>query len=90
LDFICEFHPNSSNGYKWIITAMDYFTRSVEAIPTKKATNKVIIDFIKEKIITRFGVPAKITTNNAQAFRYMEMVSVFIIALYSHSSNHYP
>jgi hypothetical protein len=37
LDFIGKFHPNSSNGYKWIITAIDYFTRWVKAIPTKKA-----------------------------------------------------
>jgi hypothetical protein len=40
LDFIGEFKDNSSNRYRWILTATDYFTRWVEAIPTKKATKK--------------------------------------------------
>jgi hypothetical protein len=42
---------------------------------TKKATNKVVIDFVEEKIITRFGVLAKITINNAQVLRSIELVS---------------
>ena len=46
----------------------DYFTKWVEAIPTKAATEKIVMDFLEDKIITRFGVPAKITTNNAKAF----------------------
>eukprot|EP00253_Pinus_taeda_P034527 PITA_34527 len=40
LDFIGKFHENSSNGYSWILTAMDYFTKWVEAIPAKNATEK--------------------------------------------------
>jgi hypothetical protein len=44
----------------------NYFTGWVEAIPTKKATNKVVIEFLEDKIITRFGVPTKITTDNAK------------------------
>jgi hypothetical protein len=38
LDFIGEFKDNSSNGYRWILTATDYFTRWVESVPTKKST----------------------------------------------------
>ena len=68
LDFIGKFNDNSSNGYTWILTATDYFTKWVEAIPTKAATQKVVMDFLEDKIITRFGVPAKITTNNAKSF----------------------
>ena len=60
LDFIGQFKDNSSNGYTWIITTTDYFTKWVEAIPTKSATDKVVMDFLEDKIITRFGVPAKI------------------------------
>eukprot|EP00253_Pinus_taeda_P002379 PITA_02379 len=75
LDFIGKFHENSSNGYSWILTATDYFTKWVEAIPAKNATEKVIIDFIENNIITRFGVPAKITTNNAKAFSSAEFSS---------------
>jgi hypothetical protein len=68
LDFIGQFKENSSNGYTWILTATYYFTKWVEAIPTKWATDKVVMDFLEDKIITRFSVPTKITTDNAKAF----------------------
>jgi hypothetical protein len=40
----------------------------VEVVPTNKAKKKVVMKFLEEKIITRFSVPAKITTDNAKAF----------------------
>jgi transposase InsO family protein len=92
LDFIGQFKDNSSNGFTWILTATDYFTKWVEAIPTKWATDKVVMDFLEDKIITRFGVPAKITTDNAKAFSSTELSSFcfkYGIVL-SHSSNYYP
>ena len=33
LDFIGEIHPVSSAQHKWILTATDYFTKWIEAIP---------------------------------------------------------
>jgi hypothetical protein len=48
LDFIGEFKDNSSNGYRWILTTIDYFTRWVESIPTKKAIEEVIMNFLEE------------------------------------------
>jgi transposase InsO family protein len=50
------------------------------------------MDFLKERIITRFDVPAKITTDNAKAFSSTELSSFcfkYGIVL-SHSSNYYP
>ena len=91
LDFIGKFKDNSSNGYCWILTTTDYFTKWVEAIPTKKATNKVM-DFLENNIITRFGAPAKITTDNGKAFSSAEFTNFcfdYGIVL-SHSSNYYP
>jgi ribonuclease HI/transposase InsO family protein len=92
LDFIGQFKDNSSNGYTWIITATDYFTKWVEAIPTKSATDKVVMDFLEDRIITRFGVPAKITTDNAKAFSSTELSSFCFKygIILSHSSNYYP
>eukprot|EP00253_Pinus_taeda_P032202 PITA_32202 len=92
LDFIGKFHENSSNGYSWILTATDYFPKWVEAIPAKNATEKVIMGFIENNIITRFCVPTKITTDNAKAFSSSEFSSFcfkYGIVL-SHSSNYYP
>jgi hypothetical protein len=92
LDFIGQFKDNSSNGYTWIITTTDYFTKWVEEIPTKSATDKVVMDFLEDKIITRFGVPAKITTDNAKAFSSTELSSFCFKygIMLSHSSNYYP
>jgi transposase InsO family protein len=92
LDFIGLFKDNSSNGYTWIITATDYFTKWVEAMPTKSATDKVVMDFLEDKIITRFGVPTKITTDNAKAFNSTELSSFYFKygIMLSQSSNYYP
>lgn len=74
LDFIGEIVPNSSGQHKYILTAIDYFTKWVEAIPTQKADENVIIRFIEENILSRFGCPRKIVTDNAAAFRSYNMV----------------
>jgi transposase InsO family protein len=50
------------------------------------------MNFLEERIITRFGVPAKITTDNAKAFSSValnEFCFKYGIVL-SHSSNYYP
>jgi hypothetical protein len=66
LDFIGEFKDNSSNGNPCIFIATDYFTKWVEANPTKKETEEVFINFLSDRIITKFGAPATITTSNAK------------------------
>jgi len=73
------------------LIATDYFTKWVKAIPAKNATEKVIMGFVENNIITRFGVPAKITTDNAKAFnsKFSSFCFKYGIVL-SHSSNYYP
>ena len=92
LDFIGKFKEKSSNGFCWILTVTNYFTKWVEAIPTKSVTEKVVIDFIEERIIIRFGTPLKITTDNAKAFS-SEAVNDLCFKygiILSHSSDYYP
>ena len=50
LDFIGEISPIYSGQHRWILTATDYFTKWVEAIPTRQATNIVIIDSLLSNI----------------------------------------
>jgi hypothetical protein len=91
LNFIGEFHGNSSNGFKWIVIMIYYFTRWMEAIPTMKAAQKVIIDFLEENIITKFGIPTKITADNADVFKYVEL-EIFCFdygIVLAHLSNYY-
>ena len=48
--------------------ATDYFTKWVEAIPLKNVTSKEMVEFVKEHIIYRFGIPQTITTNQGSMF----------------------
>jgi len=50
------------------LVATDYFTKWVEVIPLKKVTSANMIDFVKEHIIHRFGIPQKITTDQGTMF----------------------
>ena len=78
--------------HRWILTAIDFFTKWVEAIPTRNATYKVIMEFIEENILSRFGCPQKIVTNNAKAFKSkaMEAFCEKNGILLKHSTPYYP
>lgn len=76
LDFIGEINPHSSGQDRWILVAIDYFTKWIEAIPTRKADHHVVMGCLIENIFTRFGCPHKLVTNNATAFRAKELVDM--------------
>eukprot|EP00253_Pinus_taeda_P012820 PITA_12820 len=63
LDIIGEINPPSSKQHKYILTATDYFTKWVEAIPLKTANSEAIIEFIDQFIITRVTHKASIGTS---------------------------
>jgi hypothetical protein len=92
LDFIGEIHPPSSGQHKWILTTTDYFTKWIEVVPTRKATDVVIIKFLETNILSRFGCPRKIITDNATTFKSKKMIefcSKYHITL-GHSTAYYP
>ena len=64
--------PPSSKGHKFILVAIDYFTKWVQAIPLKTVTSKNMVDFVKEHIVYRFGIPQTITTNKGTMFTLEE------------------
>lgn len=72
-DLIGQIYPASSNGHKFIITATEYFTKWVEAIPLIKATGKQVALFILNYIICRYGIPSSIMTNNGGQFKNKDL-----------------
>jgi hypothetical protein len=40
LDFIDEIHPGSSKGHRFILVAIDYFTKWTEAVPLRNVTHQ--------------------------------------------------
>eukprot|EP00253_Pinus_taeda_P001901 PITA_01901 len=84
LDFIGKIHLASSGQHRWILTAIDYFTKWIEAIPTRQAT--------ETNILSRFGCPSKLITDNAAAFKSKKMIEFcykYNISL-GHSTAYHP
>ncbi|GKV44464.1 hypothetical protein SLEP1_g51648 [Rubroshorea leprosula] len=55
----------ASNGHQFILVAIDYFTKWVEAASYASVTKKVVTRFIKREIICRYGQQEAIITDNA-------------------------
>ncbi|XP_049372641.1 uncharacterized protein LOC125837594 [Solanum verrucosum] len=64
MDVIGPIKPATSNGHRFILVAIDYFTKWVEATSHKSVTKKVVNDFVKNNIICRFGIPESIIIDN--------------------------
>lgn len=92
LDFIGEINHTSSSQHKWILTETNYFTKWIESIPSKKCIESMIIEFLLNNIMSKFGCPRNLITNNAQAFKSHKMISFFnkYNIILSHSTAYYP
>ena len=63
MDIIHQIYPSSSKGHKFILVAIDYFSKWVKAKTLKDITQNEIFDFVEEKILQRFGISKTIYTN---------------------------
>ena len=66
IDFMGPF-PNSF-GNVYILVAVEYMSKWVEAVACKTNDNKVVVKFLKENIFVRFGVPRAIISDNGTHF----------------------
>lgn len=64
IDVIRRIEPTASNGHLFILVAIEYFTKWVEAVSYANVTRQVVDRFIRKEIICRYGVPNKIITDN--------------------------
>ena len=92
LDIIGEIKTNYSLQHKYILTTTDYFTRWFEAIPLCKINEDVVINFLQDHIMTRFGVPISLVFDNATYFSSIKLTAFDHekgIKLH-YSANYYP
>jgi hypothetical protein len=88
LDFIEEIHPGSSKGHRFIIVAIDYFTRWTKAVPLRNMTHREVISSVHEHIIYQFGVLQTLTTDQEPSFmshQFREFVESLNIKLLNSS-----
>ncbi|RDY10003.1 gag-pol, partial [Mucuna pruriens] len=57
-----------SNGYSYILLAVDYVSRWVKAIATKTNDARVVVDFLKSNIFCRFGVSKALISDQDSHF----------------------
>ena len=60
--------PKASNGHEYILVAIDYFTKWVEAASYSILKAKHMARFIKNNIIYRYKVPQEIILDNGSHF----------------------
>ncbi|RDX74082.1 Retrovirus-related Pol polyprotein, partial [Mucuna pruriens] len=64
IDVIGPIEPKASNGHRFILVAIDCFTKWVEAASYSVVTHSVVVKFIKRDIICRYGILAHVITEN--------------------------
>ena len=66
IDFMGPFVTSHGNVY--ILLAVDYVSKWVEAKATRTNDSKVVIDFVKSHIFNRFGTPRAIISDRGTHF----------------------
>ncbi|GJS36379.1 reverse transcriptase domain-containing protein [Tanacetum coccineum] len=54
---------------KFLIVAMDYFTKWIEAKPVTTITGAQVKKFVWDNVVCRFGLPGEIVSDNGKQFR---------------------
>ncbi|KAL5562744.1 hypothetical protein UlMin_032491 [Ulmus minor] len=66
IDFMGHFPPSFSN--KFILVAVDYVSKWVEAVALPTNDSRVVIRFLKKNIFARFGTPRAIISDGGSHF----------------------
>ena len=87
IDIIRNIHPIASNGHEFILIAINYFIKWVEAASYKVLNSKKVIQFIQTNIICTYGVPHEIISDNGLHFKG-EQRSYFHSSIFSTINSH--
>jgi len=68
IDIIGSISPPSVRGHRFILATTDYFSKWAEAVSLAEVKTTNVVNFIKHRIIQRFGVPRRIIHNNGPHF----------------------
>ncbi|XP_071916083.1 uncharacterized protein [Coffea arabica] len=60
--------PRAPGNYAYVVVAVDYFTKWVEAKPLKSITGAAVQKFFWKNVICRFGLPRVVISDNGRQF----------------------
>ena len=66
IDFMGPFPPSYNNEY--ILLAVDYVSKWVEAAATRANDGKTVLNFLQKHIFTRFGTPRALISDEGKHF----------------------
>ncbi|RVW77667.1 hypothetical protein CK203_053394 [Vitis vinifera] len=69
IDIIGNISPKSFSGHEYILVAIDYFTKWVEAASYARLMAAKVTKFIRSHIICRYGVPHELISDRGVHFR---------------------
>ena len=67
-------HTTSKQGYSYILTMQDHFSKWAEAVPIRRHTAPIVARIVFEQIFMRFGAPRRILTDQGPEFE-SEMIA---------------
>ncbi|KAL1317817.1 hypothetical protein AAHE18_15G160500 [Arachis hypogaea] len=76
IDFMGPFPPSYSNTY--ILVAVDYVSKWVEAIATPTNDTKTVLKFLQKHIFSRFGVPRVLISDGGTHFCNKQLYSAMV------------
>ncbi|CAF1418203.1 unnamed protein product [Didymodactylos carnosus] len=87
MDFHGPITPSSKRGNKYIITITDVLSKFVIAKSVRDCSATTVVHFLKEDVITKFGTPKCILTDNGTHFTALLTEELFkqfgVIHLYT-------
>ncbi|CAM8905394.1 unnamed protein product [Rhodiola kirilowii] len=66
LDVVGPINPKASNEHTYILAATDYFSKWAEVVTLREVKKENVVDFIKQHIIYRHGVPQRIVVGKSK------------------------
>ena len=61
-------HFSMSHGYQYILVAVDYVSKWIETVPCRTNDHKIMVNFLKENVFSRFGFPRAIISDDGKYF----------------------
>ena len=89
VDLVGPLYPSSDNGYKYILTLVDYATRYPEAVPLKFITAQAVAEALVD-IYSRIGIPEEILSDQGTQFMSEVMKQVnYLLSIKSMTTTPY-